>query len=179
MPICHIPILSNTNVCRYVSYLFFCFCNASKIRIKVSPSHIELSLTLYPVVSQKECITILNVRSHGTISPQRFLSQVSNCLEVHDIIIDLISSSQQMLSLAICAPEPQALDQAIKGLEEIGDASLLDNMSIVSVIGQRMRNVVGIGAEIFSALARARVNIYLISQGASEINISYVLSNVT
>lgn len=47
-------------------------------------------------------------------------------------------------------------------------------MSIVSVTGYKMRKMVGIGAEIFSSLANSKVNIYLISQGASEINISYV-----
>ena len=118
---------------------------------------------------------MLNIRSHGTTSPQAFLSSVSNCLEAYDIIIDLISSSQQMLSLAICAPEPQSLSRAKERLEELGDVSLVDNMAIVSVNGHRMRNMVGIGAEVFSALAGAKVNIYLISQGASEINISYVL----
>jgi aspartate kinase len=80
-----------------------------------------------------------------------------------------------MLSLALYAPDLNALSRATRTLEQLGDVSHMDNMSIVSIIGHRMRNVVGIGAEIFSALANARVNIYLISQGASEINISYVL----
>jgi aspartate kinase len=35
-----------------------------------------------------------------------------------------------------------------------------------------MRNMVGVAAEIFNALATAKVNVHLISQGASEINIS-------
>ena len=77
-----------------------------------------------------------------------------------------------MLSLALYAPEPRSLKHATQPLQELGTVTVMRNMSIVSVIGHSMRNVVGIGAEIFSALASARVNIYLISQGASEINIS-------
>ncbi|CAO2654514.1 Nn.00g112470.m01.CDS01 [Neocucurbitaria sp. VM-36] len=127
-------------------------------------------------VTTKESITVLNVRSYGTSSLQRFLSCVSTCLEAHGLAIDLISSSQHMLSLAICAPEPHTLDDAVEKLEKVGDISLLQKMSIVSVIGHRMRNMVGIGAEIFSALANAKVNIYLISQGAGEINISFVIN---
>jgi aspartate kinase len=123
---------------------------------------------------KKENITILNIQSHGTCSPQAFLSRVSACLEDDNIAIDLISSSRHMLSLAICASHPRALENTSRKLEEFGVVSLIRNMSIVSVVGHRMRNVVGIGAEIFEALASARVNIYLISQGASEINISYV-----
>lgn len=139
-----------------------------------TPSLQRASTNHVPRGLQKESITVLNVRSHGTSSPQRFLSCVSTCLEAHGLVIDLISSSQHMLSLATCAPEPHALDNAVEKLGMIGDISLLHKMSIVSVIGHRMRNMVGIGAEIFSALANAKVNIYLISQGASEINISYV-----
>jgi aspartate kinase len=77
-----------------------------------------------------------------------------------------------MLSLAMCASEPRNIEHASHKLEAFGRVSLIHNMSIVSVIGHRMRNVVGIGAEIFAALASSKVNIYLISQGASEINIS-------
>lgn len=123
-------------------------------------------------VTVKESVKVLNIRSHGTTSPQAFLCLVSNTLEQHDIVVDLISSSQQMLSLAVCAQKQKKLNRAIEKLESIGQVSVLENMSIVSVIGHKMRNMVGVGAEIFSALATARVNIYLISQGASEINIS-------
>lgn len=78
-----------------------------------------------------------------------------------------------MLSLAICALRPRTLHDVTNSLAELGIASSMANMSIVSVIGHRMRNVVGISAEILSSLASAGVNIYLMSQGASEINISY------
>lgn len=77
-----------------------------------------------------------------------------------------------MLSLALHAPEARSLDHATQTLQELGAVSAMNDMSIVSVIGHRMRNVVGIGAEIFAALASAKVNVDLISRGASEINIS-------
>jgi aspartate kinase len=123
-------------------------------------------------LNQKENISILNIRSHGTTSPQAFLSRASQCLEMNRLVIDLISSSQQMLSLALYDPDTRMLEHTTRDLSEIGAVTLMTDMCIMSVIGHRMRNVVGIGAEIFGALASARVNIYLISQGASEINIS-------
>lgn len=78
-----------------------------------------------------------------------------------------------MLSLAVCALRPHTFKHVNSSLAELGFISTMENMSIVSVIGHRMRNVVGIGAEILTSLASAGVNIYLMSQGASEINISY------
>ncbi|KAF2002490.1 aspartate kinase [Amniculicola lignicola CBS 123094] len=126
-------------------------------------------------VTVKEGITVLNVRSNGTSRPHTFLARVGEALEQHDMTIDLISSSQQMLSLAVCPGKNHDLEKAVEELSELGIVTAVRHMSIVSVVGHKMRNMVGISAEIFQALASARVNIYLISQGASEINISFVV----
>ena len=123
-------------------------------------------------VTVKDSIAILNVRSNGTQRPHSFLAGVSKVLESHDIAIDLISSTQQTISLAVCCTESERLSEASLELSELGYVSVMEDMSIVSVVGHKMRNMVGISAEIFGALAGARINIYLISQGASEINIS-------
>lgn len=123
-------------------------------------------------VTVKDGITVLNIKSNGTLRPQTFLARVGDILERHDITIDLISSSQQMLSLAVFSTKGDQLKDANIELEDLGTVTVARHMSIVSVVGHKMRNMVGISGEVFSALASARVNIYLISQGASEINIS-------
>lgn len=123
-------------------------------------------------ITVKERITILNIKSRGTTAPQAFLVEVSSILKELTIAIDLVTSSRQMLSLALCAPKQADLGTVTTSLEGSAVVSLVENMSIISVIGHKMRNMVGVAAEIFTALAHARVNIYLISQGASEINIS-------
>jgi aspartate kinase len=148
-------------------------------------------------VTAKDAITVLNVRSNGTTKPHAFLGEISQRLGHHGLIIDLISSSQQMVSLAVSTDNSSdyhsSIDEAVMELNEIGIVTVARHMSIVSVVGHKMRNMVGvagksiprrtqswefadktIAGEIFGALARARVNIYLISQGASEINISSV-----
>lgn len=48
-------------------------------------------------------------------------------------------------------------------------------MAILSLVGKQMRNLVGISGRMFQTLARGNVNIEMISQGASEINISCVI----
>lgn len=49
-------------------------------------------------------------------------------------------------------------------------------MAILSLVGRNMKNAIGTAGKMFSALATAGVNIEIISQGASEINISCVIS---
>ena len=48
-------------------------------------------------------------------------------------------------------------------------------MAILSLVGRQMRNMVGIAGRMFTTLAQGNVNIEMISQGASEINISCVI----
>lgn len=48
-------------------------------------------------------------------------------------------------------------------------------MAILSLVGRQMKNMVGIAGKMFTILAKAGVNLEMISQGASEINISCVI----
>jgi aspartate kinase len=48
-------------------------------------------------------------------------------------------------------------------------------MAILSLVGRQMRNMVGIAGRMFTTLAQGDINIEMISQGASEINISCVI----
>ena len=53
--------------------------------------------------------------------------------------------------------------------------SVHQDMAILSLVGRQMRNMVGIAGRMFTTLAQGNVNIEMISQGASEINISCVI----
>lgn len=53
--------------------------------------------------------------------------------------------------------------------------SVHNDMAILSLVGKQMRNMVGIAGRMFTTLAQGNVNIEMISQGASEINISCVI----
>ena len=48
-------------------------------------------------------------------------------------------------------------------------------MAILSLVGKQMKNMIGIAGRMFTALADGNVNLEMISQGASEINISCVI----
>ncbi|KAI1628269.1 aspartate kinase [Exophiala viscosa] len=131
-------------------------------------------------ITAKESITLVNITSNGMLPPQAFLGQSIEVLGRHQLAFDLTSSSHRSLSLALSsktgiADLAKAVSEALPDLEEFGTTSVMPKMSIISVVGHKMKNMVGVAAEIFSALASARINIYLISQGASEINISFVV----
>ena len=51
------------------------------------------------------------------------------------------------------------------------------NLSIIAIVGERMKNTPGISATLFKALARNGINVIATAQGSSELNISVVIKN--
>lgn len=62
------------------------------------------------------------------------------------------------------------------GLLTVVQVDVIHNMAILSLVGKHMKNTIGTAGKMFMALAKAGVNIEVISQGASEINISCVVA---
>lgn len=59
--------------------------------------------------------------------------------------------------------------------KNVDDIKLQTDVSIIAVVGERMKGTRGIAGKVFSALAEAGVNVVAIAQGSSELNISLVV----
>ena len=130
-------------------------------------------------VTAEDSITIINVQSNGKTKPRGFIGKVAACLDRREVIVHLMCSSNQSLSFAVSYDGPDTeedgIQRAVSDLEEVGQVTVTKHMSIISVVGHKLRNVVGVDGQIFSALATAQISVNLISQGASEISISFVV----
>ena len=69
----------------------------------------------------------------------------------------------------------KALEKAFPGKDVVKEIKYKDNVSIIAVVGAGMRGTKGVAARIFSSVAKAGVNILMIAQGSSEVNISFVV----
>lgn len=67
------------------------------------------------------------------------------------------------------------LEGAIQELQEYGTIDISPRMAILSLVGAEMKHMVGVAGRMFTVLGENNVNIEMISQGASEINISCVI----
>ncbi|RSL50077.1 hypothetical protein CEP54_012128 [Fusarium duplospermum] len=144
-------------------------------------------------VTVKDSIILVNIACNRNTKSYGLLSGVFGRLEELGVNVDLVSTSERNVSVAFQAfDEKDNISQRLRTeLEKCGKASqraiddaceanlnqviVTKDMAIVSVIGHKMRNKVGIASEILSTLAAAKINIYLVSQGASEINVSLVV----
>ncbi|EON69603.1 aspartate kinase [Coniosporium apollinis CBS 100218] len=141
-------------------------------------------------VTIKRGIVVLNVHSNKRTRAHGFLMNIFSTLDKWHLSVDLISSSEVHVSMALHSESPmlanggstdvvQVIDEdlkcAIVELQRIGTVDLVNEMAIVSLVGKQLKNMVGISGRFFSTLGDEGINIEMISQGASEINISCVI----
>merc|ERR1712224_434440 len=128
-------------------------------------------------VTIKDNISIINIHSNKRSISHGFFARVFKILDQHSVSVDLISTSEVHVSLAIHSGSLQLehISAAQRELEECGEVTIHTNMSILSLVGADMRQMVGIAGRMFSVLGEHQINLEMISQGASEINISCVI----
>lgn len=131
-------------------------------------------------VTIKDDVWVLNVHSNRKTLSHGFFARIFGTLDRHGVVVDLISTSEVHVSMALHSSQPglrrsKTVDRLRAELSILGTVSLLKDMAILSLVGTQMRNMVGVAGKMFATLAEGNINIEMISQGANEINISCVI----
>lgn len=127
-------------------------------------------------VCSKKNVCLLNLTSNRKLGSFKFLSRVFEVFMRHEVKVDLVSTTEVSLSVTINESTPvELVERAMQELEAFGECDLKTDRAIVSLIGEGMRKTRGMAAEMFSTLADQNVNIEMIAQGSSEVNISVVV----
>lgn len=118
-------------------------------------------------VTSKPKITVINVHSNKRSIAHGFVAKVFAILDRYGISVDLISTSEVHISMAIHIqnPDMETMDKATKDLSECGDVSVIRGMAILSLVGADMKNMIGVAGKMFTTLGDHNVNIEMISQG--------------
>ncbi|KNE54603.1 aspartate kinase [Allomyces macrogynus ATCC 38327] len=139
-------------------------------------------------VTVKDNITVINVRSNRKCRSHGFLSRVLALVDKYDMAVDLITTSEVHVSLAVPVDPshptvtvgahrvPKPLARFVGGLVHLGTVQVQPQQAILSLVGREMRNTVGVSAKLFGVLAMHGINVEMISQGASEITLSCVVA---
>jgi aspartate kinase len=101
-----------------------------------------------------------------------FLSKVFDIFRHHSTSVDLITTSEVSISLTI--DDKTKLEEIIHDLSGFADVDVAENKAIISVVGEGLRRTAGIAAKFFGSLED--INVQMISLGASEVNLSIVVS---
>ncbi len=124
-------------------------------------------------VTAKNNIHTLNIHSNRMLHSSGFIARVFDVFRKHKVVIDLISTSEVNISCSV--DSINRLDELTADLEHLGKVTVLSDRTILSLVGEGMRTTPGTAGKMFSALAGEGINIEMITQGASEINISCVI----
>lgn len=122
-------------------------------------------------VSFKENIRVINIFSTRMINTSGFLRRVFEIFSESKVSVDLISTSEANISVTVDAAE--RIEPVVAQLSEFADVIVDDDKSQVSVIGKNIVRLNGMLKKTFTPLKKC--NVYMISQGASFVNISFVV----
>ena len=105
------------------------------------------------------------------INTSGFLRRVFESFSENKVSVDLISTSEANISVTVDASEK--IDKVVEEISEFAEVFVDDDKSQVSVIGKNIVRLNGMLKKTFAPLKRC--NVYMISQGASFVNISFVV----
>jgi aspartate kinase len=128
---------------------------------------------MFRAITAKNGISLVNVVASRGLMVHNFLRSVFEVLDQHAATVDLVAISEVSLSFTI--ESKRMPEELIEKLEKIADVTSEGQQAIICLVGEDIHGRPGIAASVFSTIADAGVNIRMISQGASEINISFVV----
>lgn len=136
-------------------------------------AHAPRSRDVFRAITAKTGVSIVNVVASRGIMVHGFLRSVFEAMDRHSTSVDIVAISEVSMSFTM---ETKRLPKALLAeLEEIADVTCDDKQAIVCLVGEDIHGKPGIAASVFNIIAAADVNIRMISQGASELNISFVI----
>jgi len=145
------------------------------IRARARPSK-----TILRSIAAKRGVKVVNIRLPRIVAPrprivdpQGFLHALFEAFDRHACAADLVSTSDVSVSVAVEASRDLA--ELVQDLKRLGNVEVEDNKAILCLVGEKLRGRIGVAARVFGVLAGAGINVHMISQGASEINISFVI----
>lgn len=110
-----------------------------------------------------------------------FGRKVLTAFEENDISFEHMPSGIDTMTIFVHQPEfegkEQAVISAIHRLAQPDSIELEGDLALIAVVGRGMKSTRGTAGRIFSALAHANINVKMIDQGSSELNIIIGVSN--
>jgi len=127
----------------------------------------------FRAITAKTGVSLVNVVASRGVMVHGFLRSVFEALDRYAASVDLVAISEVSMSFTMDSKRlPAAL---LADLERIADVTCEGQQAIICLVGEDIHGKPGIAASVFETVANAQVNIRMISQGASEINISFVI----
>jgi aspartate kinase len=124
-------------------------------------------------IACKKGVTAVTIVSTRMLHAHGFLARVFEVFGRHHIVVDLVTTSE--VSISVTVDDPSRLDDAIADLEGIGQVEVKHGLAVVAVVGEGAPSHVGLAGHVFTLLGGVGIGVEMISQGASRVNLSFVV----
>ena len=161
-----------------------------KIRSSLMTNNEGTLVTASPSASVKNTVKcVSNIRNNGLIDIQNgqigtpgTAAKIFATLAKAEINVMMISQNPSESSITIVVKNTD-LDKAVSVLEMdllgkiIKKLEVTTGVSIIALIGSGMRGTVGVASKVFTAIEKNKINVSMITQGSSELNLALVVKN--
>jgi aspartate kinase len=124
-------------------------------------------------LSCKRNVTVVTIASSRMLMAYGFLRRIFEVFDRNETSVDMVSTSEVSVSLTI--DETSRLEAIAAELSGFSDVKLERNQAIVCLVGDNIRYTPGVAGRAFGVLSS--VNVRMISQGASLLNLSFVVAD--
>ena len=123
-------------------------------------------------IACKRKITTVNIHSTRMLMAHGFLHRIFEIFDRYETPVDMVSTSEVSVSLTI--DNTSRIDLILGDLRQFADVAVEHDSVIVCLVGENIRYTPGVARRVFNSLDG--INIRMISQGASLLNISFVVA---
>ena len=124
-------------------------------------------------IACKRRISVVNVHSSSMLMAHGFLRRIFESFDRHETAVDMVATSEVSVSLTI--DNTTRLPEIMRDLREFSEVHVEADQTIVCLVGDNIRFSKGVASRVFGVLDA--VNIRMISQGASLLNLSFVVAD--
>jgi aspartate kinase len=126
---------------------------------------------IFKAIALKKKITLVEVAAPRRLLVRGYLKSIFEAFDKHEVAVDVVSTSE--VSVSVTAETNEAIPALAADLAKLADVKYEGRKAIVCLVGENLRNTPGIAAKVFSILENVKIR--MISQGASEINLTFVI----
>ena len=123
---------------------------------------------------------LIDIRGGSLVGTPGTAAKIFATLAKAGINVMMISQNPSESSITIVVKNDD-LDRAVNALEMallgtiIKKLEVTTNVSIIALIGSGMRGTTGVASKVFAAVGRNNINVSMITQGSSELNLAFVV----
>ncbi len=122
-------------------------------------------------IAVKKKLSIIDVVASRMLMTHGYLKAIFDIFDKHQCPVDMVSTSEVSVSLTVDSNDK--LPAIAADLSRLADVKYEGKKALVCLVGEDIRGQSGIAAQVFSAIRH--INVRMISQGASEINMSFMI----